>query len=60
MQWYWHQKQQRDGISLVEDSGFGGPVWSRSMGTSEEEETEHVIKATPLAVGKIFSQWAQM
>ena len=35
----------------MEDSVFGGPVWSISVETSKEEEVELVIKAKLVAVG---------
>ena len=35
----------------MRDSGFGGPDWSRSTETSEEEEVERILKAALLAVG---------
>ena len=43
--------QHRDGKTLLEDSWFGRPVWSRSMGMSEEEEVWRLIKTAPLKVG---------
>ena len=35
----------------MEDSGFFGPVYSRSVETSEEDEVERVLKAALVAVG---------
>ena len=35
---------------LEEDSGFGGPVWSRSVETPYEEKGDSVLKASKLAV----------
>ena len=40
----------RDSVALLKDSRFGGPVWSRSVETSKEEEVESILEATPLAV----------
>ena len=37
---------------IVEDSGFDGSVWSRSVETSKEEEVECVLKAALVAVGE--------
>ena len=33
-----------------EDGGFGGPIWSRSVETSKEEEVDCILEAAPLAV----------
>ena len=40
----------RDSVALLEDIRFGGPVWSRSVETSKEEEEESILEATPLKV----------
>ena len=40
-------------VSFVEwDFGFDGPVWSRVMGTSKEEEVEISLKAALPVVGE--------
>ena len=36
---------------LQEESGCGGPVWSRSVETSKEEEVERILKSALLALG---------
>ena len=39
-----------EGGGIEEDSGLGGPCWSRSIDTVYEEEGGCIFDATPLAV----------
>ena len=45
-------ENQRDGVALEEDNGFGGTVWSRSVEMAYKVEGDCILKTAPLAVGK--------
>ena len=47
----WENAVKLEGLGLEEDSGFGGPGWSRSVDIAHEEEVECVFEAALLAVG---------
>ena len=48
--WRWRIDGKTLCVDLEEESGFVGPVWSRSIDMVFEEEVEHVLQAAPIAV----------
>ena len=42
--WKWKHQHQRYDVTIAQESGFGGIVWSRSVETSNEEEVERALK----------------